>query len=183
MKFLRTAPIGARAALASVLLALGAAAGAQALPGNAAAKPCESIEHRQFDFWVGHWDVFGPAGRKLGENRIELIADGCALLEQWTGNGGVTGKSLNIYDAVGRRWHQTWVDNSGTLLMLAGQWVDRSMVMSMIGPSPTDAKTTVTQRITWTPAGDGSVRQLWELSSDGGKGWTVLFDGRYVRAR
>ena len=38
------------------------------------------------------------------------------------------------------------------------------------------------QRITWTPASDGSVRQLWELSSDAGKTWTVLFDGRYVRA-
>jgi len=32
-------------------------------------------------------------------------------------------------------------------------------------------------------AGDGSVRQLWELSNDAGATWTVLFDGRYVRAR
>ena len=159
-----------------------ASAPAQSLP-DPGAKPCQSSEHRQFDFWVGHWDVFGPAGKKVGENRIELIADGCALLEQWTGNGAVTGKSLNIYDAVDRRWHQTWVDNSGTLLMLAGQLVDRSMVMSMTGPSPTDPKATVLQRITWTPASDGSVRQLWELSSDAGTSWTVLFDGRYVRAK
>ena len=49
-------------------------------------------------FQVGHWDVFSAAGKKVGENRIELIADGCALLEEWSGNGGVTGKSLNIYD-------------------------------------------------------------------------------------
>jgi len=27
------------------------------------------------------------------------------------------------------------------------------------------------------------VRQLWELSNDAGATWTVLFDGRYVRAR
>jgi hypothetical protein len=175
--------LAARAALGSLAVALVAvSASAQSLP-DPAAKPCESSEHRQFDFWVGHWDVFGPAGRKVGENRIEVIADGCALLEQWTGNGGVTGKSLNIYDTIDRRWHQTWVDNSGTLLMLAGQFIDRSMVMSMTGPSPTDPKATVLQRITWTPASDGSVRQLWELSSDAGKTWTVLFDGRYVRAR
>src|SRR5215212_10231140 len=103
-------------------------ASAQSLP-DPNAKPCQSSEHRQFDFWVGHWDVFGPAGKKVGENTIELIGDGCALLEQWTGNGGSTGKSLNIYDKVDRRWHQTWVDNSGTLLMLAGQLVGRSMVM------------------------------------------------------
>ena len=57
------------------------------------------------------------------------------------------------------------------------------MVMSMTGPSPTDPKLSVMQRITWTPAGDGSVRQLWELSNDAGATWTILFDGRYVRAR
>ena len=144
---------------------------------------CASPEHRQFDFWVGTWDVFGPAGRKVGTNRIELIADGCALLEQWTGSGNVTGKSLNIYDVTDGRWHQTWVDNGGTLLMLAGGLVDRSMVMSMSGPGPTDSKATVLQRITWTPAPDASVRQLWESSSDDGRTWTVVFDGRYVRAK
>jgi len=145
-------------------------------------KSCQAVEHRQFDFWVGHWDVFVPSGKKAGESRIEVIADGCALLEQWAGGGGVTGKSLNIYDARDHRWHQTWVDNSGTLLMLTGGFAERSMVMSMTGPSPTDPAQTVQQRISWTPAADGSVRQLWESSSDGGRSWTVLFDGRYVRA-
>ena len=184
MKLLHADPrSAASAALGAIALALAAgSACAQSLP-SPTAKPCESSEHRQFDFWVGHWEVFGPAGKKVGENRIEAIADGCALLEQWSGNGGVTGKSLNIYDTSDRRWHQTWVDNSGSLLMLAGQLIDRSMVMSMTGPSPTDPKVTQLQRITWTPASDGSVRQLWELSSDAGKTWTVLFDGRYVRAR
>jgi hypothetical protein len=164
MKFFHTASRSAvRALLGATAVVLAAASAfAQSLP-SPAAKPCESSEHRQFDFWVGHWDVFGPAGRKVGENKIEVIADGCALLEQWTGNGGVTGKSLNIYDAIDHRWHQTWVDNSGSLLMLAGQLIDRSMVMSMTGPSPTDPKATVLQRITWTPASDGSVRQVWEL--------------------
>ena len=182
MQFLRTdSRWGGRVVIFALALTAGSAS-AQSLPAPGA-KPCQSSEYRQFDFWVGHWEVFGPAGKKVGENRIEPIADGCALLEQWAGNGGMTGKSLNIYDSADRQWHQTWVDNSGTLLILAGKLVDRSMVLSMTGPSPTDPKTTVLQRITWTPADDGSVRQLWELSSDAGKGWTVLFDGRYVRAR
>ncbi len=145
--------------------------------------PCSAAEHRQFDFWIGTWDVFGPAGKQVGTNRIERIADGCALLEQWTGHGNVTGKSLNIYDATDGRWHQTWVDNGGTLLMLVGGLVDRNMVMTMSGPAPADRKATVLQRITWMPAPDGSVRQLWESSSDDGRSWTVVFDGRYVRAR
>ena len=184
MKFRSFSRSSARARAALLVAASMACGGASAQTIAAAvAKPCESVEHRQFDFWVGSWDVFATSGKKVGENRIEVIADGCALLEQWTGNGGVTGKSLNIYDATDQHWHQTWVDNGGTLLMLAGGLVERSMVMSMSGPSPTDPKVTVLQRITWTPASDGSVRQLWELSSDAGARWTVLFDGRYVRAK
>jgi hypothetical protein len=65
--------------------------------------------------------------------------------------------------------------------MLTGAFVDRSMVMSMSGPNPTEPTKTVQQRITWTPMADGSVRQLWESSIDGGRTWAVLFDGRYVR--
>lgn len=173
----RTLPGLALAAIA----ALGAAAGATAQT-PVAGKPCQDVEHRQFDFWVGRWDVFVPSGKRAGENRIEVIADGCALLEQWTGTRGVTGKSLNIYDASDRRWHQTWVDSGGTLLMLTGGFVEGRMVMSMSGPSPSDASKTLQQRITWTPSGDGSVHQLWESSADDGRTWTVLFDGHYVRA-
>jgi len=36
------------------------------------------------------------------------------------------------------------------------------------------------QRITWTPAADGNVRQLWEAADDEGA-WSVVFDGRYTR--
>ena len=37
-------------------------------------------------------------------------------------------------------------------------------------------------RITWTPNGDGTVRQLWESSTDGGATWSVAFDGTYRHA-
>jgi hypothetical protein len=39
----------------------------------------------------------------------------------------------------------------------------------------------VMQRISWTPGPDGSVRQLWETSADGGKTWETAFDGKYVK--
>jgi len=169
--------------VAAIVVAGALVASAESARAQAPARrACEAAEHRQFDFWVGRWDVYGPKGKKAGENRIEVIAEGCALLEQWTGSGGFSGKSLNIYDAGDRRWHQTWVDSGGTLLVLAGGLAERSMVMSGATPSPTDPTRTVQQRITWTPNADGSVRQLWESSADGGKSWTVVFDGRYVRA-
>ena len=67
--------------------------------------------------------------------------------------------------------------------MLAGGPAGRSMVLSATGPSASDPKAIQQQRITWTPASDGSVRQLWESSSDSGRTWVVPFDGRYVRAK
>ena len=36
-------------------------------------------------------------------------------------------------------------------------------------------------RITWTPEDDGTVRQVWEVSTDAGESWSVIFDGRYQR--
>jgi hypothetical protein len=36
-------------------------------------------------------------------------------------------------------------------------------------------------RITWTPNADGTLRQLWDQSLDGGRSWTIVFDGIYTR--
>jgi hypothetical protein len=143
--------------------------------------PCAAPEYRQFDFWVGDWDVFGPKGGKAGTNRISKEFDGCVLQEHWVGAGGGTGSSFNTYDRGTKRWHQTWVDNQGTLLLLDGAFADGTMTLSgkVLGPK---GKETL-QRIRWSMI-DGNpnkVRQLWESSADGGKTWTVAFDGTYVR--
>ena len=139
---------------------------------------CTSAEHRQFDFWIGDWNVTLPNGKFAGTNRIESILTGCVLRESWSGARGMHGTSYNIYDAAGHRWHQTWVDDFGNLLQLNGTFEDGKMVLS---GEQKDSTGTSLQRITWTPAGADQLRQLWESSSDGGKTWTVLFDGRYKR--
>lgn len=144
---------------------------------------CVDQRHRQFDFWLGHWEVFLPDGSKAGENRIESIASGCALRESWVGRGGFTGSSLNSFDQSDGMWHQTWVDSSGGRLVLRGSLEGAAMVLSSTSPHPKKANISLTQRISWTPGSDGSVRQLWQTSEDGGKTWTTAFDGRYVRKK
>jgi hypothetical protein len=136
---------------------------------------CTTAEHRQFDFWLGSWEVFTPDGKKAGDNRIEAIADGCALLERWRGRGGFAGTSLNSWDAASGLWRQHWVDNQGGLLRLTGRLDGARMVLQ----APEHPR----QRISWTPLPDGAVRQLWETSKDDGATWQVAFDGRYVRSR
>jgi hypothetical protein len=135
-----------------------------------------------FDFWLGAWDVFAPDGRQVGTNRIEALLDGRVLQEHWQGSGGVTGTSLNARDESSGRWHQTWIDSSGSVLLLDGGPRDGGMVLEGRTPNEADPGRTDLNRITWTPSGDGSeVRQLWEVSGDEGRTWTTAFDGRYRR--
>lgn len=152
-------------------------------PPPAPAQPppgCTTAQQRQFDFWIGDWDVT-VGGQPAGRNRIERILEGCALLENWTGAGGMSGKSLNFYDAQRGQWHQTWIDDRGGSLGLDGTFADGKMVLNGSKKNPASGKTTF-NRITWTPLPSNQVRQLWETSSDG-KSWTVAFDGLYSRRK
>lgn len=144
----------------------------------AAAVPCDAPEYRQFDFWLGHWEVRTPDGRLAGRNHIERGHGGCVLHERYRTERGYAGESLNVYDATRRVWHQTWVDNGGLLLLIEGGWRDGRMVLE--GQTTGADGRIVRHRIAWTPAADGSVRQLWE-STDAQGQWTVAFDGRYTR--
>ncbi|HKE48824.1 MAG TPA: hypothetical protein VKB52_12230 [Rhodanobacteraceae bacterium] len=138
---------------------------------------CTAAESHQFDFWIGDWNVIDPAGKVAGHNRIESILGGCVLSENWDGAAGGRGKSYNAYDTTAKVWRQFWVDARGGVLQLEGGLVGKDMVLRSTRPGAR------VDRITWTPNGDGTVRQHWESSDDGGKTWKTEFDGRYERTR
>ncbi len=143
-----------------------------------AASPCEASEHRAFDFWLGEWQVRTPDGKLAGVNRITSEYNGCVLHERYDTGRGYSGESLNAYDVGRKIWHQTWVDTSGTLLLLEGGMRNGSMVLEG-QTTGVDAKAN-RHRITWTPHSNGSVRQLWESTDVKGQ-WAVAFDGLYTR--
>jgi len=101
-------------------------------------------------------------------------------MESYVAEGGYRGHSFNIYDASRKVWHQTWVDNGGLLLTIEGGLSDGSMVMTGTRPRKTP-QGEVLDRISWTPLGDGSVQQVWEVSGDDGASWKPIFDGNYRR--
>ncbi len=140
--------------------------------------PCRAPENRQFDFWIGDWQVHKPDGSFAGMNRITLEYGGCVIHEHYATGKGYSGESLNTYDAARKLWHQTWVDDSGSLLTLEGHWDGKNMVLEGLGPRSDGSM--AKQRITWTPGPDGSVRQLWEFADPKGA-WTVAFDGKYTK--
>ena len=147
---------------------------------GAMSPPDRMPEQRQFDFWVGDWEVLDAKGQRLGHNRVVALLGGTVLQEHWEGSKGGSGTSLNAYLPALRVWRQHWIDGRGGALDLEGGLEGASMVLKSVQEGP---KGRMLERITWTPLADGRVRQLWEQSLDSGVTWTVSFDGYYRRAK
>ena len=162
-----------RALMLAALFGSTAFAAAPSAPPPACAEPA----HRAFDFWLGDWQVHKPDGTLAGRNRITREYAGCVIHEHYTTEHGYSGESLNIYDASRKVWHQTWVDNTGLLLLLEGGLRHGAMVLE--GQTTGAEGAIAKQRITWTPNADGSVRQLWEAANAKGE-WATVFDGKYT---
>ena len=146
-----------------------------------AVNPCKaSPEFRQFDFWIGDWDVKNPQGVPSGSSNIQLILGQCIILENWTGGSGSSGKSFNIYDANDKKWHQTWVDDKGTFTHYIGGLVDGRMVI--VADTIVTGKKTLA-KMTFSKLENGDVRQFGENSTDDGKTWTTSFDLIYSRKK
>lgn len=140
--------------------------------------PCGNIGYSQFDFWIGDWEVFArSSGELVGTNSIKKILGGCVLEENWAGVGGSVGKSFNTYDPGSDKWTQTWVDNSGSRFVFTGSLVSGNMLLE--GKYLRNGKESLFKLSFFPDPSDGSVRQLWEQSVDGGSTWIVIFDGIY----
>src|SRR6478609_3233233 len=79
--------------------------------------PClKNAQAREFDFWLGDWDVYARGTTTLvGKSKIENASGGCMVLENWTAVGGQmhNGKSMNFVDPESNKWIQVWVGSSG----------------------------------------------------------------------
>src|SRR5262249_7181944 len=134
-----------------------------------------SEAHRQFDFWAGDWDAYGldEGGKLVGRARVEVILDGCAILETYDQLDGLSGRSFSIYDASRGVWHQSWVTNRGQLLLLEGRFQDGGMVLP--GTDRRGDGRAPLIRGAWSRA-EGGVRETAETSEDNGRTWKPFFD-------
>ncbi|MBT8405000.1 MAG: hypothetical protein KJP18_14150 [Gemmatimonadetes bacterium] len=165
--------------------ALTAQDAADAAATERAAWPCrDDGASREFDFWIGTWDVY-VQGQQAGTNVVEPMLGGCALLENWTNVRGREGKSFNWVDRVTfrtPRWRQMWVDDSGnTLDYYDGHYDDGAMRFT--GHTFSPAGDSIPQKLVFYDVHPDTVRQVFEQSNDEGESWVVTFDGLYVRRR
>lgn len=145
--------------------------------------PCEHQQgFRDFDFWVGEWDVHLANGTYAGSNVIESTERGCVLTERWAGAGGGTGMSINYLDKSSGEWVQVWNAANGSQIVIRGGLTDDGMALEGY-INDVASGTTAPFRGLWTPLPDGRVRQYFEQSNDDGKTWVPWFEGFYSRKK
>ena len=146
--------------------------------------PCAELPaFRDFDFWIGDWEVRDGDGKVVGTNRISRQADGCVLVEEWKSRGGGSGVSVNYYDPSTAEWVQVWNGSGGTQLTIRGG-LDDAGIMRLGGRLYyVGTQKTVRFRGLWEPLADGRVRQYFEQSADDGGTWQPWFEGFYSRRR
>ena len=145
------------------------------------AYPCEYRDaFRDFDFWLGEWDVHLANGAVAGSNSITREQHGCVLVEHWTSVTGGTGMSINYLDLSTGEWVQLWNDAGGGQINIRGGLGDDGM--ALVGTIHNAANgTSAPFRGLWTPLPDGRVRQYFEQSNDDGETWVPWFEGFYTR--
>ena len=139
---------------------------------------CCSIEHKQFDFWVGEWSVYDTLNNFVGTNNVIKDYDNCLIQENWVSAGKNRGTSYNYFDPSDSTWNQLWIDNQGTILKLKGTLIDGNMILK----SKLQKGKKVAwyyNRITWSKLENSNVVQIWDIFDENNKLLTNLFKGIY----
>jgi tetratricopeptide (TPR) repeat protein len=153
---------------------------------NLNAYPCMgNTQAREFDFWIGEWDVYVRGTNTLaGQSKIEMASGGCMILENWTSAGAFSGKSMNFVDPVSGKWKQIWIGSNrspNASEFLNGEYRDGALRFDFETLNPQGGKQLV--HFYFFNEGPDQVRQFHETSNDDGKTWTTSYDFTYKRKK
>jgi hypothetical protein len=141
-----------------------------------------SFDGTELDFWLGEWQVSWDGGH--GTNRLTRILGDQVLLEEFeeapSGDGSppLHGRSWSVFDPVRGLWRQTWVDNQGSYLDLAGETVDGRFAFGRAAP---ERGPTARQRMVFRDVEPDRFRWTWESSPDDGATWVTRWEIAYTR--
>ena len=137
---------------------------------------CTGENFRQLDFWVGDWDLKWQGG--VGVNHIQKSFENCVIEEHFNGQPSqhLQGHSVSLYDATAKEWKQTWVDNEGGYIALAGgPHADGTFVLAT-QPGPKGGRS----RMVFEDIKPDSFVWRWQSSTDG-KNWKDQWVIDYAR--
>ena len=151
-------------------------------------------ESRQFDFWIGEWDVLNrnrPAGEPrwydtgAATSRVYPVVAGCGIVEHWRGRAYgdfLVGFSLRAFNPQVGQWDLVLLwPNSGEprFVGLAGGFRHSRGEFYSRGISA-EGDTTVT-RLTFSDITPNSVRWQDGFSTDAGISWTTGWIMEFTR--
>jgi hypothetical protein len=146
------------------------------------ATPCDDAQFRQFDFWLGDWDV-ASAGDNIhrGSSHVSKEMNGCVVWENWTSAGSpYFGKSYNTWNPNLKRWEQYWVDTAAGVMFFHGALKDNIMDY-WTDDVPQTTGGTLQRHLQFFHLSPDKVRQFSQGSTDGGKTWHTEYDFIYTR--
>src|SRR5688572_2100002 len=145
--------------------------------------PCiNNPKAREFDFWLGDWDVYPTANLnvKAGFNRITQASGGCVILESWESAGPHNGVSINYFEPTTGKWNQKWAGSGQDILeFYEGEYTDGAMRFKWDGVNPDGTK--FIGKLTFTNVAPGKVIQHSQRSDNDGKTWQDVYNFTYIR--
>lgn len=145
--------------------------------------PCKKDpKRREFDFWLGTWNVFTTQGdHPAGESNIDYASEGCMILENYKSFGGYTGKSMNYVNEK-NEWEQTWMGSDGAVAKFDhGKYDGKEMLFTFEKTDRNGNKKT--GKFHFYKIGNNVVRQMQESSADNGITYSVDYDLTYKRKK
>ena len=146
---------------------------------------------RQFDFWLGEWDLTWPGEQSglpagqigRGTNSVKAILDSAVIQENFVEHSAkpLRGMSVSVYNQRLGKWQQTWVDNQKSYLDFAGEFQDGKMTLSRQTTTADGKK--IIQRMIWYNLAADQFDWNWEASADGGKTWKINWQIHYTRKK
>lgn len=161
--------------------------------------PCAAPEARQFDFFLGDWQIDQTIRTAAGtyetypaRTSVRLAAGGCALVEDWIGTvrffwAGMTepaelrGLSVRAWNPAAARWEIYWLDTMQPQFgePFTGTFAGGRGVFTRRSRAPDGTPQTV--RITFEQPADGVVEWSLEVTGAAGGTWQRLWTMRMVR--
>lgn len=145
---------------------------------------CTAPEARQFDFWLGEWDVSpsgSTSGATIAESSVTLHDQGCVILENWRPFGGGHGHSINGYDATDGKWRQTWIDANGQRSEFAGVLDAQGVLRLEVLGAAQAGQAPGRRHMNFQRIDENTVRQWGDLQPEGGGDAVIEWDFTYRR--
>lgn len=143
--------------------------------------PCDSIaNYRQFDFWVGEWNVY-QNGKKIAESSITPTQGNCGILEDYRPLNYAGGNSISYYDSADGSWKQNWVANGRVSHYVEPENYSEGEMQLIAKHTDKEGRPFQLRMIYYYDENADTVRQVMDRSTDEGETWTTVFDGLYQR--